>query len=618
MLLDQLRSNIAKQQRFRKLYTYYPDEGPLRRELYPKHLQFFAAGGRHDPMPMWCGEDCDGSPHRDRLALCANRVGKALRNGTAVATPQGWRVIESLQVGDKVVAGDGSITRVIGVFPQGVKQMLRFTFDVGETIDCCPEHLWLYQHPAARYPYYQRVAGKKEINRRYGEWTVANALTILSEVGSQPGTRQRIVVPTSQPWALERRPVDLDAYLLGVLIGDGGLTDYVRFSSMDQEIVDEAARVLPPGVVMYKMPSGTCNYVIALPGGRGHGLARVPGSNPVLEALRRYGLAGLRSEHKRVPQDYLLNDAAVRLAMLQGLMDTDGSITRTGAMEFSSTSEGLAQDVMLLVHSLGGKATIERRQTHYTHRGERRAGQPSCRVRIRLNLCPFRLTRKTARWKPRHNTPNRIVHSIAPAEPGEATCIQVDHPSHTFVTAHGIVTHNSEGMGGYETALHLTGRYPDWWIGHRIAHPIEAWAVGKSNESTRDIIQKILLGAVAWRGGKKTVSGTGHVPLDDVGPVTWKRGVADLIDTVQVRHQSGGWSSLGLKSYEQGRGSFEGTAKDVIWLDEEPPLEIYVECGIRLMTRSGHLLLTFTPMEGMSEVVLEFLPGGAIPGTGDV
>lgn len=171
----------------------------------------------------------------------------------------------------------------------------------------------------------------------------------------------------------------------------------------------------------------------------------------------------------------------------------------------------------------------------------------------------------------------------------------------------------TEGMGGYETALHLTGRYPKWWVGVRWNRPIDAWAAGKNNESTRDIIQAKLFGKKAYRGREKVLSGTGLVPAEDIGTITWKRGVADLVDTVQVRHRSGGWSEIGLKSYEQGRGAFEGTEKDLIWCDEEPPVEVYEEAGIRLMTRRGHFLLTFTPMEGMSKVVLEFIPGGSLP-----
>jgi phage terminase large subunit-like protein len=106
------------------------------------------------------------------------------------------------------------------------------------------------------------------------------------------------------------------------------------------------------------------------------------------------------------------------------------------------------------------------------------------------------------------------------------------------------------------------------------------------------------------------------IPAEDIDQetITWKRGIADFIDTIQIKSRFGGWSSLGIKSYEQGRGAFEGTAKDFIWDDEEPPLEIYTEQSIRLMTKSGLSALTFTPLEGMSDVVQAFLPGGRLPG----
>ena len=171
----------------------------------------------------------------------------------------------------------------------------------------------------------------------------------------------------------------------------------------------------------------------------------------------------------------------------------------------------------------------------------------------------------------------------------------------------------TESMGGYEVAIHLTGRYPRWWQGARWSRPIDCWAAGKNNESTRDIVQAKLFGKVKFNGREKNVDGTGLIPHEDIGQVTWKRGVANLIDTAKIRHSSGGWSEIGLKSYEQGRGSFEGTERDVIWCDEEPPIEVYEEAGIRLMTRSGHFLCTFTPLEGMSHVVLTFIPGGSLP-----
>ena len=130
---------------------------------------------------------------------------------------------------------------------------------------------------------------------------------------------------------------------------------------------------------------------------------------------------------------------------------------------------------------------------------------------------------------------------------------------------------------------------------------------------TRDIVQNKLFGKVTVKNGRKALSGTGLVPAEDIGTVTWKRGVQDLVDTVKVRRRVGGWSEIGLKSYEQGRGAYEGTEKDLIWFDEEPPADVYVEAGIRTMTTKGHMLLTFTPLEGMSEVVLAFLEGGALP-----
>lgn len=170
----------------------------------------------------------------------------------------------------------------------------------------------------------------------------------------------------------------------------------------------------------------------------------------------------------------------------------------------------------------------------------------------------------------------------------------------------------TEGVGGYETALHLTGQYPDWWEGRRFSRPIRAWMAGKTNETTRDIVQAKMCGPVTFDGSRKKVSGTGLLPYDSLGSISWKQGVQDLLDTIKVKHVSGGWSTLGVKAYQQGRGSFEGTEQDVIWLDEEPPLDVYAECLVRTMTTRGMVILTFTPLEGLSDVVLSFLPGGKI------
>lgn len=172
--------------------------------------------------------------------------------------------------------------------------------------------------------------------------------------------------------------------------------------------------------------------------------------------------------------------------------------------------------------------------------------------------------------------------------------------------------------GGFETTCHLTGDYPDWWPGRRFKSPVKWWVAGKTNETTRDIIQFEMLGNITFEGQRKIVDGSGLIPVEKLamgpGELSWKAGVADLVDTIRVKHTSGGWSELGLKSYQQGRGSFEGTARHGIWFDEEPPLDVYGEALIRTATTRGMIMLTFTPLEGMSDVVQSFLPKEMRPG----
>lgn len=183
----------------------------------------------------------------------------------------------------------------------------------------------------------------------------------------------------------------------------------------------------------------------------------------------------------------------------------------------------------------------------------------------------------------------------------------------------GLMAGNRTGKtvcGCYEDTAHATGLYPAWWPGRRFERATDGWIAGKTNESTRDILQKRLFGeGVAWVRGEKRVPGTGMVPADLIGDITWKSGVSDLIDTVLVKHvPTGGWSRIGLKSYEQGRDAFEGTEKDWIHVDEEPAPEVYDEALVRTMTTNGLVYATFTPLKGMSKVALGFLPQEYQPG----
>ncbi len=147
-------------------------------------------------------------------------------------------------------------------------------------------------------------------------------------------------------------------------------------------------------------------------------------------------------------------------------------------------------------------------------------------------------------------------------------------------------------------SCHLTGRYPKWWNGRRFKKPINALVAGETGKLVRDSIQLKLL-------GKPSDIGTGMIPKDCIiGNPRPKAGTPDAVDIAYIQHISGGQSILQFQSYDQGRTAFQATERDLIELDEEPPLDIYSECLIRTMTTNGLVLSTFTPLKGVSETVL--------------
>lgn len=158
--------------------------------------------------------------------------------------------------------------------------------------------------------------------------------------------------------------------------------------------------------------------------------------------------------------------------------------------------------------------------------------------------------------------------------------------------------------GAYEATAHLTGIYPHWWEGHRWQTPVRCWAAGDTAKTGRDIIQTELLGPA----GDPAAQGTGMIPADLILGTSPKHGVADAVETIRVRHISGGVSSLQIKSYDQGRVSFQGTSIELGWPDEECPEDIYAEMLTRLLTTNGRMMLTFTPLIGLTNLVLSFLP----------
>lgn len=573
------------EQKFRKFQNLFPDEYRrvgegewseyFARDLYPRHMEFFAAGKKYD----------------ERCFMAGNRVGKALPINELVLTPTGFVEMGSLKVGDVVLGGDGQPTKVCGVFPQGVREVVRVTASDGATVLCDLDHLWSVR-PVS--------------HGRTSPYAVVKARDLMAHV--QAGQRWMLPErPCAQFDQAEELPVD--PYLLGLLLGDGGLsTGSVLLSGVDQEIITYCEKIAPEYGCRFVF-RGNCTYQFSSnlkQSGRHY--------NVLMNLMEGLGLRGTTSHTKRIPALYMVADAAARLALLQGLMDTDGAVGKqNGSRMFYSVNRALCEDVVSLARSLGMNASVKQKNGLY--RGNHHISWVTHIAASAHSI--FRLPRKTEReCFAGRLMRGVVVDKIEPAGRAECVCIQVAAADGLFITRDFIVTHNTV-VGGFETTCHLTGQYPAWWEGRRFRHPIRAIAAGKTNETTRDIVQNVLLGEIEWRGNRKTVDGSGMIPTDcigrDMGLLSWKQGSADLIDMVKIRHISGGWSKLNLKSYQQGRGAFEGTAQHLIWVDEEPELDVYDEARIRTMTTNGICILTYTPLEGLTDTVLSFLPASMRP-----
>ena len=176
-----------------------------------------------------------------------------------------------------------------------------------------------------------------------------------------------------------------------------------------------------------------------------------------------------------------------------------------------------------------------------------------------------------------------------------------DHPERMLSAANRV---GKTYSAAHEVAFHATGLYPDDWDGKIFDNAILIWAGGVTNEALRDIVQKELL------GGMGEDLGTGAIPKNLIGTVTKRQcGIGDVADTARIKHTSGDWSTITFKSYEQGWKKWQGTAPHVVWMDEEPDFKIYTEARTRIVTSDGIILVTFTPLSGLTELVQHYREG---------
>jgi hypothetical protein len=402
---------------------------------YPPGMNLDAFGGELFPHQK-AGVNWLLKAKRGILAL-ATGLGKALDNDTQVLTPKGWVRNGDLKVGDFVIAGDGTPTEVLGVYPQGEVECFRVGFTDGSSVLTCGDHLW---HTRTRSERTCKKGPKPGAARTTRE--IAATLTVNAGGGTPTWNHS---VPMVGPVRFLEQEVGLHPYLMGVLLGDAHFGPrHVALSNPEEFILKMVSEVLPEGTALRRSMEGRCDYHISA--GQ---VPHAPGIsiNPVMVALRGMGLSGKNSHEKHLPEEFKFNTREVRLAVLRGLMDTDGWVSKDGVIvQFVSTSLQLAQDVQFLVQSFGGTATIKPKEPKYTYKGEVRQGRTAYTVHLAMppEINPFLLPRKAARVVPKTKyPPRRYVSSVEPVGSRKATCIRVAHPSSLYVTEHFLVTHNT-------------------------------------------------------------------------------------------------------------------------------------------------------------------------------
>ena len=355
--------------------------------------------------------------------------GKLQPVSSPVLTPTGWAQIGSLRTGDQVMGSDGKPHAVEGVYPQGEREIFRVTFSDGSSTLCGDEHLWTVQSPVMK--------------KRGRGWKVLPLREIRAQLRDGAGNC-RWYIPITEPIHFERgESLPLDPYVLGVLIGDGSYVDGgVGLTTADPFVAEEVGRLLPAAAAIRKTKD---------PRGYQYSIIRAGDSstNPVAAALRELGMWGQRAWEKRLPERYQYAPAADRLALLQGLLDTDGGVacvSKPSSIEFTSTSEPLARSVVALVQSLGGTARIKSRFTTYTHKGEKKTGRESWRLSIALpnDISGFRLPRKREAYQARSKYgPTRAITNVEAVGTDECVCISVASPDQLYITDDYILTHNT-------------------------------------------------------------------------------------------------------------------------------------------------------------------------------
>jgi len=356
-------------------------------------------------------------------------LGKAQPLDALIATPNGWKRMGDIKVGDKVFGADGLSTTVTGVFPQGRRLVFKITFNDGTSTECDAEHIWCVRDAN------RRLRGKGWTTKTTAE-LIDSGLTLTTNEkrkasGRQPSLKWEI--PVCGLVAYEPKPYVIDAYIFGALLGDGSIGQKgsagicISIPDSQPEIVTEINQRLHPEMKLRANRFPACpQYYFTQ--------TTTTKKNPYKQEIQRLQV-NVKSKEKFIPEYYLQGSILQRMDLLSGLMDTDGSATKN-RITYHTCSKRLASDVAELVRSLGGQAIV---RTY-----NRKEKGMEYQVNVRTDFNPFVLPKKMAQWKvAKRNYGSKYIESIVPVSIKEQQCISVSASDHLYLTNDYIVTHNT-------------------------------------------------------------------------------------------------------------------------------------------------------------------------------
>jgi ATP-dependent Clp protease ATP-binding subunit ClpC len=394
-------------------------------------------------------------------------VGKAQPLTAKILTPNGWTTMGEIEVGDDVLTPNGDVTKVIGTYPQGEKDIYQITFKDGRSTEACGEHLW-------------QVYGIPKGENRNHTWSTINTLDIKDKIEN---TNYELKIPLVSNQLFSKiennKNYIIDPYLMGLLLGDGHFgKSELSFTSADIEIPELVSEIIGEDyqLNLNKVKNKTNSYRLGLSDSkylevrtRHYKNDRV---HPLLKETDSLNLTETKSETKFIPEKYKNGSFNQKISLLQGLLDSDGTVTETGTIQYSSVSQQLIKDIQGLIWSIGGVAKIKEKQTFFTYKDERKKGQLSYVLTIRYktprNL--FRLQRKIERLPLNYQYSDTLKNNITDINfigVKEAKCIKIEDENHLYVTDNYVVTHNTSIVEGLALLIN-SGDAPKPLLGKRI------------------------------------------------------------------------------------------------------------------------------------------------------